>query len=161
MFNTNEIGQMALYDCMFAVFIFIIVFTAFTTAHNMNFQTGEEINKLNEMKNVTHNAMESLINFEGKPSNWDSENVEIIGLAEKKGVLSEEKVSEFALMEYEKIQEKIVFGRYNFFLEIDSEREEDDLNAGQAIGNEADVIKIERNVLYKEAITNVRLSVYE
>ena len=157
----NEKAQIAIYDVMFAVFIFVMVFAGFNAIHNENFQTGLEVNALNYKKNLAHNAMEVLIDFEGSPTSWTVANVILIGLAEKKGMLSEEKVIELTSMDYEDIKSIILFGKYNFFLEIDSENPADDLNIGMDPSSKETVIKVERKAVYKEAMADVRLSVFE
>lgn len=159
MFNRN--AQIAIYDVLFAVFIFVVVFAGLSTVHNQNFITGTEVNKLNEMRHLAHNAIKILVDFEGTPSNWDSSNVIVPGLKEKKGVLSEEKVSELNKMSYEDLMEKLVFGRYNFLLEIDSKNDAHDLNIGQELNDTGIIVKVEKKAMYKGEIANVKLSLFE
>lgn len=161
MFKDNERAQIALYDCVFAVFIFVIVFAAFSSVHDQNFETGSRINNLNEMKHLAHNAMETLIGFEGEPSDWGIGDVEVIGLAEEKYVLDADKVSLLNSMEYDKVKSLLLFGRYDFLIEIEPEADLYGFSIGREITDEVTVIVLERKVFYGGDLANVRLSIFE
>lgn len=66
-------------------------------------------------------ATDSLILGKGYPENWNSSNVEVLGLASSPNRLDENKIESFLNLGYEEIKQKLGIGNKDFYLEIKNE----------------------------------------
>lgn len=146
-------------DFVASLVIFLLVLIPLLFVWNyINIQNMEQ-RTFDEIETLALKVSDSLIRTKGIPENWNSSNVNVIGLASEENVLNFAKVSEFIYMgnnEYT-LTKNILIGKYDFFFSIT------DLNGTQygTIGNKpADrtIVPVERYCMYNERIVKIELA---
>jgi len=95
---------------------------------------------------------------EGKPTNWNTSNVEIIGLTNKPFHLSESKVNNFTMIKYQRTRELLDL-HYDFYFRI--------IQQGNTItnyglnGTGKQNINLRRNVFYKNDLAIMEFRVWQ
>ncbi|NIO23056.1 MAG: hypothetical protein GTN38_03465 [Candidatus Aenigmarchaeota archaeon] len=152
-------GQVWSLDFVTSLVIFTLVLIPLLFVWNyVNIQNMEQ-RTFDEIETLALSISDSLIRTKGVPENWNSSNVNVIGLAEGENVLSIPKVSEFLYMgnnEYD-LTKNILVGRYDFFFSIT------DLNGtvyGTAGSKPADrtIVPVERYCLYNNRVVKIELA---
>ena len=159
----NEKGQVSVYDFVFGFLVFMLLFATLKFVWFQNFDSGLEQQKLDQMEFEANRAIDSMLRFPGTPSNWNSSNVQFIGLAQagKYNVLDEGKVSLFSGLPYPQSLQLLQVD-FNFLFEIDSKNNNFDLNIGNSgIPSNVRVVSVQRMVSYKGGEAIVRLKVFE
>jgi uncharacterized protein (UPF0333 family) len=155
----NKKGQVWSLDFVTSLVIFFLVLVPLFFVWNyVNVQNMEQ-RTLNDIQMLALSVSDSLIRTRGIPENWNSSNVNVIGLADEENVLNSTKVSHLMDMgnnEYE-LTKNILTGKYDFFFGIT------DLNGTQygTIGSKpADrtVVPVERYCLYNERVVKIELA---
>jgi len=140
------------------VIFFLVLIPLLFVWNYVNLQNMEQ-RTFDEIETLALKISDSLIRTKGIPENWNSSNVNVIGLAEEENVLNATKVSEFLYMgnsEYD-LTKSILIGKYDFFFSVT------DLNGTSygTIGSKpADrtIVPVERYCLYNERVVKIELS---
>lgn len=140
----------------FMVFISVFFIWSYTNIQNMEQRTFDD------MQVLALTISDSLVRTKGVPENWNSSNVNVIGLAEGENVLDPVKVSEFLSMgnnEYN-LTKNILTGKYDFFFSIT------DLNGtlyGKIGSKPTDrtIVPVERYCLYNDRVVKVELALID
>jgi len=152
-------GQAWSMDFVTSLVIFFLVLIPLLFIWNyVNIQSAEQ-RTLDEIEMLALTVSDSLIRTKGVPENWNSSNVNVIGLAEEENILDPEKVSEFLSMgnnQYS-LTKSILTGKYDFFFSIT------DLNGTVygTIGNkppDRTVVPVERYCQYKGRIVKLEFA---
>ena len=96
----NEKAQVGIIDMLASVFIFMILMTVVMIYwYDYNRTLLDRLEKENSMT-IALGVTDNLIKNPGKPTDWNSSNVLVIGLASSDRILSEEKVQSFCNISY-------------------------------------------------------------
>ncbi|MFB6088389.1 MAG: hypothetical protein ABEK36_01270 [Candidatus Aenigmatarchaeota archaeon] len=102
---------------MVGITIFLLTIVTVHT-HQTNIykkiERQEEMLFYEEIMSVTDTLMLS----EGYPQNWNSSNVQVIGLASTPNNLNKTKVQRFLGLDYEKVKSGLGFGNKEFYFEM-------------------------------------------
>ena len=153
-------GQTSSYDLLVALFLFLLMFASMRGLWIGNIQVAEKEQQHIEMRFKTIQAMNSLIKTKGYPSNWDTNTVELIGLAERENVLSETKINRFAALDYPTATELLALGNYDFNITITSFNPANDLSVGMPVDQNSTIVSIKRSVKYKGGEADVVFKVF-
>lgn len=143
-----ERGQISSYDALAALFLFLLAFTTLRGTWLGNLEVAENELEYNDMRSKAIQAIDSLVKTKGSPSDWNSENVELIGLAEKPSVLSESKLREFSSMSYTTVKELLWLGNYDFRFELYAAEPSKDLNVGMPVDGNSTIVSLRRTINY-------------
>ncbi|MBI2675376.1 MAG: LamG domain-containing protein [Candidatus Aenigmarchaeota archaeon] len=115
-------GQVFSLDFIFSVTVFfsaiIIILFVLTNASQQAYERIE----LNDMELRATKTADLLVRFKGNPENWTSANVKSIGLAEQENILSQAKISNFLMLNYNTTKSILAVGNNEFFFTLlDSE----------------------------------------
>lgn len=157
----RKTGQISLYDVMAALFVFILVFVTMRGIWIGNVISAEDTQGNSEIRLKAAQAVNSIIKIRGFPKDWDSENVQLIGLAKRANVLSEEKLAEFAAMEYGQARDLLLLGNYDFNLSIEAFDQANNLSIGMPLDGNSTIVSLNRTVKYKEAEASVVFKVFK
>lgn len=158
--KSRKKGQINSIDAFFALAIFSILLILVVI--NMN-NYSQKLNEKIEYDNMMTKAFqisELLVKDRGVPTNWNTNNVQIIGLAAEDRMLSEEKIN---YMKNLSINEaKSIFKIYdsNFYLSLKNVNGSSITDYGSPFtGKKA--VNIKRYVLYKNASAILEFSVWK
>lgn len=154
-------AQASLYDLMMAFMLFLIAFSLLNSVWTKNYASALDSLSMSEMESKTLQALNVLLKTQGYPKNWNSSNVEIIGLAERKNSISETKLDAFTSMDYSTAKEKLKLGQYDFRFEFDAQGEENDVNFGLEPGSEKNVVSLKRIVEFNGGSVIVYFKVFK
>jgi hypothetical protein len=152
-------------DFSISILIFISAMIAVLFAWNYVSSGYQENQELREMQLKVLTISDSLIRTPGLPDDWDSDSVEVIGLAGEENVLDPLKVREFVNMSdanYSRVKALLDISLYDFYFEVE------DLN-GTVHENTTFpmspsttlVVPTERYSLYNDRIVKVRFVLWE
>jgi len=156
----NKRGQVESYDIVVALVLFMFIFVTLRGIWIGNLNSLESEQRNVEMRLKADQAVNSIIRIRGFPENWDSENVELIGLAEKKNVLKEESLQEFAAIEYGTAKELLKLGGYDFNFTLHAKDTSNNFAAGMPVDNNSSIVSLKRIVKYKGAEASVVFKVF-
>ena len=146
-----------LYDLMFAVIIFLLLF-AFAIAKYgslMNDLGNDDAKK--EIRNKAEIITGSLAEGRGVPENWyvlSSKDINQIGLSRKPMVISAERLQKFISMDYNETKRILGIPAYDFFFGLSG------MNFGIEPLNAEEAIKIERPVEYEGNISVMEFTLW-
>jgi len=156
----RKTGQISLYDVMAALFVFILIFVTMRGIWIGNVVSAEDTQSNSEMRLKAAQAINSIIKIRGFPKDWDSGNVQLIGLAKRANVLSEEKLAEFAAMEYGQARGLLLLGNYDFNLSIEAFDPANNVSIGKPLDGNSTIVSLNRTVKYKEGEASVVFKVF-
>ncbi|NIO19414.1 MAG: hypothetical protein GTN76_01360 [Candidatus Aenigmarchaeota archaeon] len=152
-------GQVWSLDFVTSLIIFFLVLVPLFFVWNyVNIQNMEQ-RTFDDIEVLALTTSDSLIRTKGVPENWNSSNVNVIGLADEENILNPTKVSEFLSMgniNYN-LTRNILTGKYDFFFGIT------DLNGTVygTIGNkppDKTIVPVERYCLYNDRVVKIELT---
>lgn len=157
--HLNRKGQVWSLDFVTSlVLFFLVLIPVFFIWNYINIQNMEQ-KTFDEIETLALIVSDSLIRTKGIPENWNSSNVNVIGLADEENVLNSTKVSNFLSMGNSaySLTKNTLIGKYDFFFSIT------DLNGTQygTIGSKpADktVVPVERYCLYDDRVVKIELA---
>ncbi|AJF60468.1 MAG: hypothetical protein J4224_05565 [Candidatus Diapherotrites archaeon] len=161
-FDLNESGQTILVDLTFALLIFLLVFNSINAAYISSVASVKERSRLNEMQLKATQAIESLVSFEGTPSNWEElplQQVQEIGLADESKTINEAKLNAFKNLsaDYNSTKVLLNLGLFDYFFSL---KGADDVNAGLPATTNATQVQVKRIVTYKGEEAIVEFTLY-
>jgi hypothetical protein len=159
--NLNKQGQISSIDLLIAILLFALIFFSLRGAWLDTIDSALKDSDAFEMQVLSSEAMDSLIKTPGFPTNWNSTNVELIGLAEKENVLNEKKVLAFEAISYETAKTKLGLGKYDFSFDINSINPSNNITIGQVVDSNSIIISIKRVVTYKGGEASVTFKVFK
>ena len=154
-------GQLASYDVLVAILIFLMMFIVLRQIAINNITSTTNELTYNEMKGYSQQAFDSLLKTKGVPLNWTSANVELIGLSQKPYFIERDKLLELSLVDYNLAKQKLALNKYDFFLEIDSSNDLIDFNYGVEPNTSSEVISLDRIVFYEGDEANATIKVFK
>ena len=157
----REKGQTIIYDFMISFIIFVLFVFALNLQWSIKFDEIQEKHLDTKMRKRGIQAIQVLVKSPGYPKDWNSENAEVIGLAERENILSQGKISELQNISYSDAKGLLLLAEYDFWLQIDALGEENDLNFGQEPQTPETAVRLKRDVLLNGGNANVYLTVYE
>jgi hypothetical protein len=158
--GSMERGQVSVFDLLASTFLFIIIFTAMRGIWLGNIDTAMNEMAFNEMQVKAQQVLDSLIKTEGYPSNWNSENVQLIGLADKPNIIGREKLSAFKTMDYNVASSRLSLGSYDFNFEL-TQNGAVVKSVGIPVDTNKTVISLERIVIYGGSEAHVTFRVFQ
>jgi len=147
-------------DLIISIVIFLtVLLPLFFVWSYINSQNQQQM-LFDDTENLAFSVSDSLIRTKGMPDDWNSSNVNSIGLASQENVLNSTKVGYFLAMgnsDYNKTR-AILTGRYDFFFNLT------DIN-GTSYGTIGDkpenrmVVPVERYCVYNERIVKLEVDI--
>ncbi len=144
-------AQAVLTDLAFAVFIFILLFAFLYSQWQKNLSTALQEQDFERLNSRTSQAVDSLVSFKGFPSDWfllSVSDINSLGLAKKKRVIDERRLSRFLKLDYNFAVEKLRLEEFDFFFRLWNSQGID-LNFGLMPDANANAISLRRIVDYK------------
>ncbi|MFH1239801.1 MAG: hypothetical protein V1672_01165 [Candidatus Diapherotrites archaeon] len=156
-------GQISAYDFMIAMFLFLLMFITLNSVWTGIYSSVVENQIQTQMHDSSYKALEVLIKTKGYPANWedDPSNAESIGLAKRKNVFDDDKVTAFKSMDYDLSKELMGLGLFEYYLDVDSFGTANDFTKGISLPTDKDIYSASRIVNYKGAEAVVTLYVFQ
>ncbi len=111
-------GQVWSFDFAVSVVIFFSVVVMILFSWNYTAAKHTEQVLFNEMESKAVTLSDSLIRTSGFPKEWNSSDVQIIGLADDENILNETKILQLVSMPYDTIRATMGIMNYNFYLGV-------------------------------------------
>lgn len=111
-------GQTFMPDFMASVVVFGLVLTVFLSSWTSVVSNQGELEKETVIDTADRTST-FLVSTPGYPQNWNSDNVEIVGFAQKENILDYDKITEFGEIDYSN-QTSLMRAR-DFYLEFKNE----------------------------------------
>lgn len=105
-------------DFISSIIIFFLVVSVTIFAWNYTINKNTEQVNFNEMENKALMISDIIIRSQGQPPDWDTGNVQTIGLASEENVINQTKTLQFITMDYNIIRQLWGIRSYNFYLEM-------------------------------------------
>ena len=159
----NSRGQALMIELIGALFVFLLVFLFLQNLWPQNITRWNTEVEYRTMYNRAVSQASNLVESQGYPTNWTSDDVNIVGLAKKKNVLDQNKIEEYAKLEtsdYNLSKHQMKFFEYDFWVEIDSENNALDKNIGKKPPQDSKIVSIQRIVALEGKNAVFRLSVF-
>ena len=121
----NTKGQALMIDLAFAVFIFTLLFAFLYGQWQQNISSSLSEQAFVELETRASRAVDSLIASKGIPQDWHLlplQDVNSLGLAKKKRVLSLEKVSAFAALDYNTSRTLLKLSDLDFYFRLENSK---------------------------------------
>jgi len=141
-------GQAFAPDFIASMAVMGVMLTAFFISWNAMIDSQLAAAEDEEMYTESQKTINHLINSPGVPSDWDQDNVEAVGLAERPRVLNRTKVEEFEELDYSR--QRSLLNAQGFKLKL----VEQDGNKLYNIGDEiqsGDVNTFSRDVMFNDS----------
>jgi hypothetical protein len=153
-------GQVSSIDLLAAVLIFTMIFFSLRGfwMDSMSKAINDSTNL--EMQIKSTEALDVLLKTPGHPIDWNESTIELIGLAQKPGVLDEDKLNSFSLMDYSLAREKLGLGKYDFSFDINSVNPLFNKSIGKSSDLNTIVFSVNRTVVYKGGEASVIFKVF-
>jgi hypothetical protein len=157
-------AQVWSFDFAVSVVIFFSVVVMILFSWNYTSAKHTEQVLFNEMESKAVSLSDSLIRTRGFPEEWNSTNVQIIGLADEENVLNETKILQLVGMPYNTIRATMGIMNYNFYLGIRHLNETvinmngTDLECGEhpsLYSNSTMIVPIERFMLFDHRVASL------
>jgi len=113
----NSFGQ-ALFDLVLASFIFLLVLISVISLYQNALIESNSLTGKHLLQQNAFFAVEKLLNSKGFPEKWNEisiTDVNYIGLLDSEGFVSEEKLIEFNLLDYDLVKAKLGIQAYEFY----------------------------------------------
>lgn len=149
----NKKAQVFMYDFMFSMMVFLMIFAFAVSKYNSNIADTAREDARRDALSRAGNIIGALAESRGIPENWHTlsdDSIEMIGLAEKPLMLSNERLARFLSMDYNFAKELLGIQGYEFLLSLP------DVNKGISPSNTSDVIILSRSIDYNGEITEMR-----
>ncbi len=153
-------GQVSSYDVLIALIIFLLMFVVLRQLPMSNLAVAIDDFTYSEMRIYSGQAFDSILKTNGYPIDWDVNNVEIIGLAQRANIIDEEKVIQFLQLDYNNAKEALALNKYDFNLSINSVEDSKEFSFGVNVPSDKEIIVIER-VIYYGGEANAILKVFK
>ncbi|MBR9707560.1 MAG: hypothetical protein GOV15_03940 [Candidatus Diapherotrites archaeon] len=116
-------GQGVSMDLVFAMFIFLFIFTVFITTWFINVDNAYEERTLQRLKQVSYETTDLLVSNRGQPVNWHlstATDANVIGLASnpKYRVLDPDKVAALVSADYNSMKDTLGLEGYDYYFSI-------------------------------------------
>jgi len=153
-------GQIAALDFFIALLIFSVILTITMLRWSNYYSKISERMEYHEMMTKAFQISDALIKSQGVPSNWNKDNVRIIGLAIEDRILSVDKVNAFANLSFNKTKSIFQIYGYKFYFNLTK------IN-GEAIKEYGDKptgkksVSVKRYVLYNNEKTIMQFDVWK
>lgn len=156
----NRKGQIVLYDMIFAVAVFLLVFGTFYVYYSHNFETFNSEIKMREMQALAEMSFDTLLNSKGIPDNWTGTDVNVIGIVSLPKIINSQKLAKLQSMDYLAAKQKLLFGKYDFFLEFKNPQQT--ITVGLQPTDTNYLRAVLNSIVLKDGVnTNVEFTIYE
>lgn len=164
----NRRGQVWSFDFIASVTIFFVVLIVlFFVWEYTTMQNNDQI-LFNDMESKALDTIDTMIRVRGFPDDWDSSNVEVLGLASEENILNESKLLEFVGMDYYNSRRVLGILGYDFYFQVLN------LNDTQAYSgpiplltgvdpltsNAVTIVPVERYVLFDHRVAKLRFTLW-
>jgi len=148
-------------DFALSLLIFMSALFAMVLAWNFISASTLQNQEMKELQLKVLTLSDSLIRTSGIPPDWNTTNVQIIGLAQDENVLNATKVDYFVGMDYDTARVLMDIGQYNFYFEVVDLNNTVQKNTTVPISNQsALVVPVERYAIYDDVIVKVRFIIW-
>jgi len=144
-------GQIFSLDALFSIVLFFIMLIfVFVTWNIYNLRISEQDAHV-ELQLIAFQIADILVESPGIPSDWETSlsNASVIGLQETPGVVSQEKVDAFLLLDYNSIKESFNIERFDFEFQVKNKNGTIQKLGAQQGNKTSEVITI-RRIVYVE-----------
>lgn len=159
----REHGQFVSFDLATAVLVFVFMLFFLFQAWSSNSDAWEHLRQRTELEERTKSVAKILVESPGFPSNWNSSDVNIPGLAIRPGVLDPAKTAAFSSMDYNSVRNKLNILAFGFSATLRAENGPNpliDRNFGIAFSQTSNGASVERRVLIGDAYAVFRLQLF-
>lgn len=149
-------GQVWFIDFMTGILIFVIViFVYYEYAYNIDEDPSEITTELL----MDAKSIGSSLVGPGSPQDWNSSNVEVIGLTDGDQRILEDKLTQLANLSYNNAKTKLRTN-YNFYLILHHLNGTEITNFGQQPIDEENLVSLTRILIYQSEIVNLIVQVW-
>ncbi len=148
-------GQIWSLDFISSLTIFLLVLSSLFMAWNFLSVQAQEQNALERIELLGLEVSDSILRTPGIPENWNSSNVEVIGLAYSDNIIDPDKLSNLNSTPYDQTRILMTMG-YDFYLKIEDLNGTVYLEKG-SINQDRTVVPVERYANYNDRIVKLRL----
>ena len=161
-------GQVWSFDFIASVTIFFMVLMVlFFVWEYTTLQNNDQI-VFNDMESTALDTIDTMIRVRGFPEQWDSSNVEVLGLASEENVLNESKLLEFVSMDYYNSRRVLGILGYGFYFQVLNLNDTQAYSGSTALLTGADplassataIVPVERYVLFDHKVAKVRFTLW-
>ena len=145
-FAPDFLASMAMLGFMLTIF-----FVSWNTIIEHQLTDQEE----RELYKDSQRTVKTLISSEGAPTNWTSENIEVIGFAKEENVLNETKIREFKKLNYQ--EQQSLLRAANFQIKIEDQHNNELYEIGQEIEGDK-IYSINREAIIQNNQTQQRVN---
>lgn len=157
-------GQVAFYDFLIAVMIFLLAFAVLNGIWSNNYSNATGMLAMNDMESKTLQALNAMIKTQGDPAAWTGiGDVNIIGLASKKNAIDETKLAQFKAMtgaSYAAVKDKLKLAGYDFNFEFIAQNPAENFSIGRMPSDGNNIISLARAVEFKGGSAIVQFKVF-
>ncbi len=153
-------GQVSSIDLLISAIVFLMIFISIRGIWIENLNEGQASLNSYELELKTIQAVNCLLKTPGFPVDWNSSSVELIGLAKKPFVLSEDKVDEFLLLDYNNAKKALGIEGYEFNLSIFDSALDENKFFGLSPTQNSVVYSLNRKVIFRGVSANARISIF-
>lgn len=161
--NSESKAQAVLLDLAFGIFVFVLLFAFLYSQWQNSLSSALSEQDLDELHSRGFMAVDSLVSSKGIPSNWhllSDGNVNSLGLAKKRNVIDEARLSRFLTLDYEFARRKLALSSFDFFFHFYNAQGVD-FNFGLAPDSNVAVFSFRRIVDYKGVESIVDFTVFK
>jgi len=145
------------------LFVFLIIFLFLENIWPENVSRWKGEYEFQTMYNRAQQESTALVESPGYPMDWNPQSVQIVGLSVQKNVLDSNRLQMFSQMvldDYNLTKHKMKFFEYDFFIEIDSNKDSLDRNIGRIPNPASNTAVVWRNVSLEGQNAIFRLTVF-
>ena len=153
-------GQISSIDMLISGIIFLMIFISIRSIWIENLNEIQDSLNSYELELKSIQAINCLLKTPGFPIDWNSSNVELIGLAKKPFVLSEDKVNKFLLLDYNSAKRALGIDGYEFNFTIFDDALDENKFFGINPTQKSVVYSVNRKVIFNEVSANAKISIF-
>ena len=105
-------------DLAVSVLIFFSAFAVIMFSWNYVIVQNAEQAGVREMEVLALAISDQIIRIPGLPENWNSSNIDVLGLASEENILDDSKIEEFLGLDYQRAKGLLGIGIYEFQLQV-------------------------------------------
>lgn len=123
-FNISSKGQFFSPDILIALLVFLMGLFLFINSSTFVFSQVNLFESRNNVDNIAHSTIDSLVKTSGSPVNWNNKELDEInffGLAKSENIIDKNKILSLIFYldnNYEITKERLGLGEYDFYLRV-------------------------------------------
>ncbi|VVB65729.1 Uncharacterised protein [Candidatus Gugararchaeum adminiculabundum] len=107
-------GQLSSLSLIVAIGIFLVLFTMMEAQWDFLARQGDQV----DLQVKAFSGTDMLLDGPGYPEEWNASTVKRIGLAVNRGIIDQDKLAQFAAMNYSGARDLLGLGRSDFYMNV-------------------------------------------